>query len=502
MAASASRLFVAMTLAVPLSCRSVFSNSGLPGASLPEVENVLSKAKDKATDFAEQARMMQEHVQTEQARSRATLNTVKSQYELKLKVQDEEIENITKENTRLHNEIDDFARQNQNLLAEAQRVADANANMRRVLGTVTSKVDTAEMFLKESMEKLSDLGAPDLRVMQPTTPKPTLENFLKLTQEKSTVSLFQATVKRRSPSGQPGDQVKMLAAILEDMASAEQDAAAQLKASFMESFAAGQKRKEALFFEQKNLTQQWEQANSTHTQLLSAKQHLEATFHELSMRMHSLRVFARKVDELAYTALKDNKADGGVAGRTSTTAVETTAAVSTTPVPSTSSTTTTTSRSPNKEPEAHKGTERRSSEKHPVGLKAGPVSPSKRTTTKPPAKDDAKRTQPPRTQPPRWQTKAATKESMKSKGVTALQGPSKSSKTVAFVQSVAPTAAANAAAHRAEQSAPASATMHATPSVPVAHATPPVSPPAAVASVTSAKPKARSWPGLNILKWR
>jgi len=79
----------------------------------------------------------------------------------------------------------------------------------------------------------------------------------------------------------------------------------QLKASFLENFGVGQKRKEELLSVHKALQEERDSLNNTQVQLIAARDHVKDTFLQLGKRLHGLRVFARKLDAIAATTLKD-----------------------------------------------------------------------------------------------------------------------------------------------------------------------------------------------------
>lgn len=277
-------------------------------ASLPDVESVLLKARGKAEDFAAQARTMQARVEEEQSRSRASLKAAKEEYERKLGKQAGENMQMEKGNTDLHSDIRRLKRENKQILEEAEAVSAANDAMRKALISMQNKVQAAQDFVKDSLAKTDDSNAEELTILEPTTPKPTLDHFLRVAQAASDVSFLQLSAHPQDhATGSPArakDLVQLLASGLADISAAEKEGAAQLKASYLENYATGEKHKEALLTVRKSLMEKEEMANNTQKELIVARDHIRETYMQLEKRLHGLRIFARKVDTMAASALK------------------------------------------------------------------------------------------------------------------------------------------------------------------------------------------------------
>lgn len=306
-AALAAPSVLTVTVAVPL----------LPaGAPLPDVETVLSKARSKADDFAVQARVMQVRVEEEQAKSHTVLKAAREEYEHKLKAQLGENTKIEGGNTALHYEIRQLRNRSAMLEEEARKLATANDEARKALSAIQNKVEAAEVFLKDSLLETNDAGAQDLLVLESTTPKPTLDRFLKIAQGGPELALLQLGSGRlartrlapRLENSEDLDLVHVLSASLGAISSAASEGAAQLQASFLENFAAGQKRKDELLAVQKKLTETRDLLNTTEGQLMVARDHLKDRSRQLRSNLQGLRVFARKFDAMAVSALNDEVA--------------------------------------------------------------------------------------------------------------------------------------------------------------------------------------------------
>jgi len=279
----------------------------LDGSGLPDIETVLTKAKGKAQSFAEQARAMQQRVEEEQNRSRVALRLAKEDYERRLRTQADEITSITMQNLDMRRQCRELNTKNNATLKEAKTFASANEAMRSVLESVQQKVKAAHLFLQDSMDKTDDSSAKELIVLEPTTPKPTLDHFLHVAEEQSgtaDVALLQIETRPTHNTHKPEDLVKILSSSLADITTAEKEGAVELEASFMRNFEVGEKRKQELLEIQGQGIAERAELNTTRYQLLEARHHLRDTFFQLEKRLHGMRIFARKVDSMAADALK------------------------------------------------------------------------------------------------------------------------------------------------------------------------------------------------------
>lgn len=273
-------------------------------AALPDVESVLIKATGKVHDFAEQAAAMQHRVALQQEKSKLSLAAQKATYEIKLAQQAAQSQAIGANSTAIDNANKALQISNVGLEAEVRKLQDGNAKMRRSLMAIDTKASAAKLFLEDSLRVTDDTDAEELRVLVPTTPKPTLDHFLAVAGAPTggdKLALLQVSRARR---GGPEDLVSLLSKSLADIASAEVEGAAELRAHFLANFEEGQKRQEALNATQAQLLELQSDLKARRGKLLVAKAHLETTSRQLHDRLHGLRVFARKVDGAAGTALK------------------------------------------------------------------------------------------------------------------------------------------------------------------------------------------------------
>jgi len=296
---------------------------------LPDVESVLNKANNKAHDFAEQARAMQANVELQQQKSRDALAAQKAAYEKRLSQQALQSDAIKANNTEIDSQNNALEKSNTVLFKELNGLQANNTKMRQALKTIDDKVAAAALFLADSLKVTDDSNAEELSVLAPTTPKPTLDHFLAVAGA-DRVSLLQLSSPRALSQG-PEDLVNVLSKSLADIASAEVEGAAELKAHFLANFEDGQKQQAALNATQVQLMELQSELKAHQSKLLEAKAHLQATNKKLVERLHGLRVFARKVDSAAAGSLDTKTASQDKSPAAP--AASTPAAVHTTPAP-------------------------------------------------------------------------------------------------------------------------------------------------------------------------
>lgn len=295
------------TLAALAATQIVVGAATDPVAALPDVESVLTKATGKVHDFAEQAIAMQRRVAQQQDKSRQALAAQKATYESKLAEQDARSEAISANNTVIDRANKALQASISGLEVEVRFLQDGNNKMRKSLQGIDSKVQAATAFLMASLKDTDDTDAEELKVLKPTTPKPTLDHFLAVAAAATgldKLSLLQFS--RSSPrSSGPEDLVDILSKSLADIATAEVEGAAELKSHFLSNFEDGQKRQEALNMTQAKLLELQSELKIHQGKLIEAKTHLEATRKQLRDRLEGLRTFARKVDSAALSTLEN-----------------------------------------------------------------------------------------------------------------------------------------------------------------------------------------------------
>jgi len=273
----------------------VFAWCGTPTradkAPLPDVDSVLTKANSKAHDFAEQARAMQQRLLLQQNKSRAALAAQKEGFEHRLNVLSAQSKAIGAKNAELQASNTKLEQENAATMAECKGLENRNSELRETLQTIGGKVAAAQDFLLESLKITDDSEAKELEVLAPTTPKPTLDNFLAATRDDK-ISLL-AIRSRRAED--PSEYVSMLSNSLAEISTAEADGAAELKAHFMAELETITARQASLNTTQAELNQTQAKLQEHRSSLLAAKAHLQDTNKQLDARLQSLRVFANKV---------------------------------------------------------------------------------------------------------------------------------------------------------------------------------------------------------------
>lgn len=329
-------------------------------AKLPDVNAILGKASGKAQEFAAQATEMQLRLASEQQKHKAAMAKQKLKFETKLSVQAAMNQNISDENARIRSNISDLQEHNAEVEKMAAFIQTQNADMRKIITTISGSVGMAISFLADSLEETDDTDAEALKVLVPTTPKPTLEHFMRVAgypglgssllqvrtglaaraEGKLTTKMRVARRKQQHQDPAAEDLVKVLSDSLVDISAAEHEAVATLKASFMEKFSAGEKYTSALLEEQRALNETQSQLLARKDELNKAKMHLVATRTKYAASFDGLRKFASKIDRTSQEALEvDAKEFNGTLTRASPTPAFATITTTTTSL-TTSSTTT------------------------------------------------------------------------------------------------------------------------------------------------------------------
>lgn len=294
--------------------------AGAGAAPLPDVDSVLTKATNKFHDFAEQARFMQQRMLDQQEQSRAALAVKKQGYEHSLHVLGNQSRAIRAQNSGWQAANDRLEKDNAATLAECTQLEARNAELRMSLRSLSEKVSVAKQFLLESLKVTDDSDAKALEILAPTTPKPTLGNFLAATRGDKLSLLTVSSSTRHNDD--PKEYADMLSNSLSEISSAEADGAAELKAHFLAELERVQADQAGLNATQQALRQTNAKLHERRDSLLAARAHLQETNAQLNERLHGLRVFANTVGGSAASVLKVR-----VAGNKTTTIANVTTAV-------------------------------------------------------------------------------------------------------------------------------------------------------------------------------
>lgn len=267
---------------------------------LPDLDTVLTKATSKAHDFTEQAAAMQQRLQEQQDKSRAALEEKKKEYEQKLHEVQQQNEAISTSNSELQYGNLELEHQNAETFAELKELQAENLQMRALLKEITDKVSAAQLFIADSLNATDDSHARELKVMAPTTPKPTLDYFLEVAIGRG-VSLLAIGAKRHHDD--PKELVSTLSNSLAEIKTAGEEGAAELQAQFVERMQERLDRQSMLNATQKELLQTKSALDARRQKLLEAKAHLQATGTQLRDRLDGMHVFADRLDVIVSSTL-------------------------------------------------------------------------------------------------------------------------------------------------------------------------------------------------------
>lgn len=158
------------------------------------------------------------------------------------------------------------------------------------------------------MSPMTPMRRKELRILIPTTPKPTWEQFMRVAQVSSLLQVTNGMKAKVNPRHLDGADVLVhrdgaealvqeLSASLVDISAAEDEAVAILKASFAEQYAAGQHLTTSLLQAQAVLNKTENDLLSRQAELESARRHLIRTQSRMHNGFFAVRLFANKVVE-------------------------------------------------------------------------------------------------------------------------------------------------------------------------------------------------------------
>jgi len=296
-------LRIALVVASWTAC-SLHAEKSLPDekSRLPDLDTVLTKATSKAHDFAEQAAAMQQQWSKQQERSRAALAAKRQEYENRLQLVRQQNDLISSKNSELQIVNRELNIQNTQMFDRLKGLQDKNNQMRATLQDLTDKVSSAQLFITDSLKITDDSRASELEVLAPTTPKPTLDHFLDVTNGRK-VSLLSIGSKHVDD---PSALVGTLAQSLGEIQAAEEEGAAELKAHFMANLKEALDHQEMLNATQAELLKTKAELEKHQLKLLQARSHLQARNKEIRDRLEGLGVFAEKVDLSVVSTLRAN----------------------------------------------------------------------------------------------------------------------------------------------------------------------------------------------------
>lgn len=227
----------------------------LPQQALPAVENVLSRAHDKAEEFAQQAVTMQKRVEAKQAESANRLSNQRLVYENVLKGETLTNRMISASNRRISMNNRDLESQLLDQRKSAQAGQAGNAMMRDTLQTMEKKFILAKDFLSSSLDTMDDRQQEILKVLLPPPPKPTLRHFLSVAASKfgHKVGLLQEAAVVNSADINPQDWLPMLTESLKSIEDAEREGEIALRNQFLDAMRQCNNTRWKLMQDQKSL---------------------------------------------------------------------------------------------------------------------------------------------------------------------------------------------------------------------------------------------------------
>lgn len=299
---------------------------------LPAVSEVLSTASETLKVFSANANQMRKKADEMKEASKRNLTLLKSHYEDRLNSFRAENEELIKRSAWLRSNTSLVNATNKVLETQANNVQKSIDILHETFSVLNGRVEVAEGFIVDSLNSTSVDGAPEVQVLAPTTPKPTLEAFLLdarrglgLGLEASSspfspppeflddaVALLQvaagssASFEDDEKNAVPKDASQMTSLLLrtlEKLGAAEKTAKRQLKRHFMSAKARWVERNEGLFTEESRLQSQLKAAIQRKEDLVAVKATL----------MDSNDLLKRKLVEFVeFLSFLDKAADNAV----------------------------------------------------------------------------------------------------------------------------------------------------------------------------------------------
>jgi len=280
---------------------------GAGATPLPDVDAVLTKASSKAQDFAEQARAIQQRLLEQQTKSRGALAAQKTGYEKQLNALKAQSEAIRTNNSALQAGNLELERNNAKTLEETKQLQAENKKLRSALQGISEKVSVTKSFVVDSLKVTDDIGSQELEVLAPPTPRPTLDHFLEVSNSDSLSLLAVSAAYVEAQAPDPRQDVAGLSASLAEIASAEAEGAAELKATFQARFEEAQASQASLNATQETLLKTQAELLARRRELLDALSHLQNTHSQLTSRLLALGIFADAVHGLTRAGLKHDE---------------------------------------------------------------------------------------------------------------------------------------------------------------------------------------------------
>lgn len=293
-------MFRFIVLTVSVAACSARVNDFSPAAPLPDVDTILTAASSKAKKFSRQAGEMQREVAHQQEKSRYKIRNYREKYENLLTVQEKQTAAISRRVEALRTGNNNLHALNDALRANLTAMHVDNRHVRMTLQDLGDKVNTASLFVQDSVRATEGDDAAVLKVLNPKTESesPTVDSFLAFTGKHA--SLLQVVV----PEAPENALVGALSESISAVEAAEQHAFEKLTRQFNISFAEGSRKQEALNTTEAELKETRTRLTDRYTKLLEAKAFLMRTRDALHDHIDALRQFAQKLGISAQSSVE------------------------------------------------------------------------------------------------------------------------------------------------------------------------------------------------------
>eukprot|EP00933_Yihiella_yeosuensis_P070865 TRINITY_DN79021_c0_g1_i1.p1 TRINITY_DN79021_c0_g1~~TRINITY_DN79021_c0_g1_i1.p1 ORF type:complete len:404 (+),score=172.90 TRINITY_DN79021_c0_g1_i1:124-1335(+) len=291
-------------------------SDGLP--QLPELSNEFS---DTVSGIDSEVAALRGKLHNVQAESRKRLSKQKKIFDRKLKEQEMKNKVISKQNTRLAQEIMAMKKGNGKLLHQIGQEEKDNSLRKNKFKALEKQLVVAKALAHQALNKADDSNAPELAVLKELHSKPKkleeVASFLQVKEataaevagesENKETSEVEAEVaeepeehkfERKLPE-EPESLVTMLSGSIKALRTQSKKSEAKLRKLFQTSFKAGVRRRAALLAQQKQLKINLKEMKDYDSKLKKADKRLKATAQILEKEIASTAAFLGKLQQVA-----------------------------------------------------------------------------------------------------------------------------------------------------------------------------------------------------------
>lgn len=259
---------------------------------LPELTEILMKAKNTSHQFEEQVASMRVEVAKEQEMNAAELAKQKRIYEIALKRQQLLNEAIQASTNKTSDETKGLTAENDKFELSLRKLQKYNEELRTSLQKFQTHVEQAKLFVTDSLGVTDDHAAKELTILAPKNLPPTVDSFLKLAKSVKPSFLQFPVAVAGAVTDIGGPEVYALAKTIAAMSAATKEGAAKLKADFKAAWETGMDTQRALNVTRARALALKEEQVGRQNALIQAELKLKETNKELHERLDALRVFA------------------------------------------------------------------------------------------------------------------------------------------------------------------------------------------------------------------